>query len=148
MVRKGTIDARPIGELYKRTRHSERPSEYEPQNLRQIRLILLWDDIKPGRTVHFWTHRVSESGIVTPIPTVQFKPLDLTIIGSIFGRNNSRFRVDVIYGTAPNLKLRFKDYVALIEIITQQLQEEFPDKEIKSFTKDVISIEEQAPWES
>ena len=147
MVRKGTIDARAIGELYKRTKFSERRIEYEEDNLRKIRMVLLWDGVPKGRSVMFWRHQTIESGLVTAIPTADFQALDLTIIGCIYGRKSARFRVDAVYGTAPDMTLQYQDYVALIKIIKERLQEEFPDKQIQSFTKDVISIEEQAPWE-
>lgn len=151
MVGRRTFDALPIGELYKRTRHSDRVIEHDQAgNLKQIRLVLVWEPVPPGRTVHFWLNGATQSGLVVPVPTVEPKILDLTIIGCMTGRTGKgkRFRVDVIYGVAPGLQMNYKDVTALIKIITQKLQEEFPDKNITGITREVFAIEEQQAWDS
>jgi len=61
--------------------------------------------------------------------------------------NGKRFRVDAVYGRAPELRLNSKDDNALIKIITAKLEEEFPDKQITGITREVFAIEEQAPWD-
>tara|TARA_R100000306_G_scaffold54314_1_gene51506 strand:+ start:41 stop:496 length:456 start_codon:yes stop_codon:yes gene_type:complete len=150
MVRRRGIDAQPIGELYKRARHSDRISDHEVENLRKVRLILVWESIPKGRTVHFWLHRETKSGLTVSIPMAPPKVLDLTIIGCLTGRSGTgkRFRVDVVYGLGPpGLKLNGKDVNALIKIITEKLQEEFPEKQITGITREIFAIEEQKAWD-
>ena len=133
-----TIEARPIGELYKRVPLNERVIEHEGNNLQKVKLVLVWESIQAGRTVHFWVNGATQSGLVVPIPTVEPKLLDLTII-----------RVDAIYGYGPpGLKLNSKDVNGLIMIVKQKLQEEFPDKQITGISQEVFAIEEQASWDS
>ena len=146
-----TIEARPIGELYKRVPLNERVIEHEGNNLQKVKLVLVWESIQAGRTVHFWVNGATQSGLVVPIPTVEPKLLDLSIIGCITGRanNGKRFRVDAIYGYGPpGLKLNSKDVNGLIMIVKQKLQEEFPDKQITGISQEVFAIEEQASWDS
>ena len=149
MVRRRSFEAQPIGELYKRAPPRDGVVEHEPQNLRQVKLVLVWESIQAGRTVCFWANGATESGLIVPIPIAEPKILDLTIIGCMTGRtgNGKRFRVDVIYGTGPGLHLNSKDFNALIKIIAERLQEEFPDKQITGITREVFAIEEQAPWD-
>ena len=150
MVRRRTIDARPIGELYKRAHHTDRVPEHEAENLRKVRLILVWESIPAGRTVHFWLQGETASGLTVSIPTAPPKVLDLTIIGCITGRsgNGKRFRVDAVYGSGPpGLRLNSKDVNALIKIITAKLEKEFPEKQITGITREVFAIEEQKAWD-
>ena len=150
MVRRRTIDARPIGELYKRAHHTDRVPEHEAENLRKVRLILVWESIPAGRTVHFWLQGETESGLTVSIPTAPPKVLDLTIIGCMTGRsgNGRRFRVDAVYGSGPpGLRLNSKDVNALVKIITAKLEEEFPEKQITGITREVFAIEEQKAWD-
>ena len=149
MVRRRSFEAQPIGELYKRAPPRDGVVEHEPQNLREIRRALVWESVPSGRTIHFWLNGATESGLIVPIPIAEPKILDLTIIGCMTGRtgNGKRFRVDVIYGTGPGLHLNSKDFNALIKIIAERLQEEFPDKQITGITREVFAIEEQAPWD-
>jgi len=148
---RGMIEARPIGELYKRASHSDRVIEHEANNLRKVKLVLVWESIQAGRTTHFWVNGATQSGLVVPIPTAKPKILDLTIIGCMTGKTGSgkRFRVDAIYGYGPpGLKLNSKDVNALIKIITEKLEEEFPDKQITGISREVFAIEEQTSWDS
>ena len=150
MVRRRTIEAKPIGELYKRAPHSDRVIEHEAENLRRVRLILVWESIPAGRTVHFWLHGETDSGLTVSIPTAPPKVLDLTIIGCITGRNSNgkRFRVDAVYGSGPpGLRLNSKDVNALIKIITAKLEKEFPGRQITGITREVFAIEEQKAWD-
>ena len=149
MVRRRSFEAQPIGELYKRAPPRDGVVEHEPQNLREIRWALVWESVPSARTIHFWLNGDTESWLVVPIPIAEPKILDLTIIGCMTGRtgNGKRFRVDVIHGTGPGLHLNSKDFNALIKIIAERLQEEFPDKQITGITREVFAIEEQAPWD-
>lgn len=150
MVRRGAIDGQPIGALYKRARHSDKVSEHEPQTLRQVRFALFWEPIPAGRTIHFWSSKVAESGAVVPIPTADPKKLDITVIGCLSGRNGKgkRFRVDVIHGTGLGGMLKHRDFNALIDVIKRRLQEEFPEQNITGITRDVFDLEEKVRWDS
>jgi hypothetical protein len=149
MVRQRIIDGQPIGDLYKRSRNSDKTFEHETENLRQVKFALHWEFIPLGRTVHFWPTGVADATMAEPIPMAEPQKLDLTIIGSLSGRrgNGKRFRVDAIHGIGFGGALKNKDFNALISIIKCKLQEEFPSRTITSMNRDVFVLEEKA-WDS
>ena len=150
MTRQRIIDAQPIGALYKRASHIDKVVEHESENLRHIQFVLYWEPIPTGRTVHFWATGTTDSGASVLQPIAPPKTLDVTVIGCMSGRrgNGKRFRVDVIHATGLGNVLKNKDLNALIDIIKNRVQEEFPEQRIIGITKDIFVLEEKARWDS
>jgi hypothetical protein len=150
MIRHKIIDAQPIGDLYKRAPLNENVADHATENLTEVRLVLYWEPIPAGRTVHFWSGETASSAMTAPITGAEPQEMRLTIIGCRSGRrgNGKRFRVDSIHGTGIGKVLKIRDFKALMNIIKYTLQEAFPEQNITGITKDVFVLEEKARWDS